>query len=185
MGLKATVTKVDATLNQFIVMGTIAPSGSYPATGHGDVLSFLATALGVGPVPFPATTQVPNEVRIFEAPPAGTSASGVQYSFSPGTTQALGKVQLFAATGTASGLTATATAPTITTTTNATTTSPIYVNGGALTETTGATGITGVQAPLITVTGSVTVANGEVGNVTYASLNIVNLSFIAFFPKFQ
>lgn len=44
----------------------------------------------------------------------------------------------------------TASAPTITTTTNAGTTEPVYTNGGALTQTTGATGITGVQAPTIT-----------------------------------
>jgi hypothetical protein len=128
MGLKATVTKVDATLNHFVVKGTIATSGSYPGSGNGDVLDF--TVLGVGPVPFPATTQVPDDVRIFEAPAAGTSAAGLLYNFSPGTTQKNGKVQLFQSAGSAAVF-------------------------------------------------------GQVGNVTYASLTIVNLSFTAWFPKFQ
>jgi len=43
-------------------------------------------------------------------------------------------------------------APTITTTTNAGTTTPVYTNGGALTQVAGATGITGVQAPVFTGT---------------------------------
>lgn len=44
---------------------------------------------------------------------------------------------------------ATPSAPTITTTTNATTTTPVYTNSGALTQVAGATGITGVQAPVL------------------------------------
>ena len=51
-------------------------------------------------------------------------------------------------------------APTITTTTNAGTTTPVYTNGGALTQIAGATGITGVQAP--TFTGTAVAAAGFV-----------------------
>ena len=58
--------------------------------------------------------------------------------------------------------TITASAPTITTGTNATTTAPVYVNSGALTETTGATGITGVQAPIITDTRGLSTATGAI-----------------------
>ena len=56
-------------------------------------------------------------------------------------------------TGAASALTATATAPTITTTTGTPSTLPVGVDGtGNLTQTTGATGIKGVQAPTISGT---------------------------------
>lgn len=55
-------------------------------------------------------------------------------------------------------------APTITTTTNAGTTEPMYTNAGALTQTTGATGITGVQAPTFTGTAVAAAALAEVGN---------------------
>lgn len=51
-------------------------------------------------------------------------------------------------------ITASSSAPTITTGTDAGVTEPMYTNGGALTQTTGAAGITGVQAPTITVSGS-------------------------------
>lgn len=65
----------------------------------------------------------------------------------------------------AAGVTATGTvsAPTITTLTNAGTTAPIYTNGGALTQTTGATGITGVQAPTFTGTATTAADFAEVG----------------------
>lgn len=68
-------------------------------------------------------------------------------------------------------------APTITTTTNAGTTTPVYTNGGALTQVAGATGITGVQAP--TFTGSATAAGvlAEIGNVSVSSV-IVRGTFL-------
>lgn len=55
-------------------------------------------------------------------------------------------------------------APTITTDTNATTTTPVYTNGGALTQVAGATGITGVQAPVFTGTAVAATTLAEVSN---------------------
>ena len=87
----ATITSVDATLNRFIIKGKITVSGSYPGT-PGDTLSFKNMT---GAVPMPATDVVPDFVVIDEAPPAGTSASGLCYTFAPGTTQANGQLQGF------------------------------------------------------------------------------------------
>ena len=72
-----------------------------------------------------------------------------------------GIVQIFQS-GAGSG---TISAPTITTLTNVTTTAAVYVNGGALTETTGATGITGVQAPTFTGSGAAALAELPSGTV--------------------
>lgn len=58
-------------------------------------------------------------------------------------------------------------APTITTLTNAGITAPVYVNGGALTETTGATGITGVQAPTFTGTATTAAALAKLAAAAY------------------
>jgi len=98
MGLVATAKSVDATLNHFVVRGTIAISGSYPGSGHGDVLSFV----NIAGVPIPSSN-IPDDVRIYETTAAGTSASGLAFTFSPGTTQANGKVQVFATYGTEAG----------------------------------------------------------------------------------
>lgn len=125
MSATATAVTVDATLNHFIVTGTIAVSGSYPGT-PGDTLSFE----GISGPPLPAGA-APDFVTITEQPPSGTAASGVVYRFAKGTTQANGQLQCYV-TGTAAG----------------------------------------------------DVLN-QVGNVTYASLNIANLHFQAWFNKFQ
>lgn len=74
-------------------------------------------------------------------------------------------------------ITASSSAPTVTTGTNATTTAPVYTNGGVLTQTTGAAGITGVQAPTITVSGSsaalIQVANDvNVGSVDFLAIGL-------------
>ena len=98
MGLVATAKSVDFTGNHFVVRGTIAISGSVPATGHGDVLSFAGIA---GP-PIPSSN-IPDDVRIYETTAAGTTASGLTFTFSPGTTQKNGKVQTFATYGTEAG----------------------------------------------------------------------------------
>jgi len=95
MPTTATITSVDATLNRFIVKGKIAVSGSYPGT-PGDTLSFKNMG---GAVPAPATDFVPDFVVIEEAPAAGASASGLQYTFAPGTTQANGQLQVFVCAG--------------------------------------------------------------------------------------
>ena len=93
-----TIKSVDFTGNHFVARGTIAASGSYPASGNGDLLSFVSAA----GVPLPSTA-VPDDVRIYEAPAAGTAASGLSFVFSPGTTQANGKVQVFATYGAQAG----------------------------------------------------------------------------------
>lgn len=92
MALAVTVTQVDFTGKNYLVHGTIVPSGSYAT--HGDTLD-LVSAL----VP---TNQVPLSVRISEQPSQGTSQSGYVYGFCPGTTAANGAMTVFlggAATG--------------------------------------------------------------------------------------
>ena len=111
---------------------------------------------------------------------SATAPSGLLWQFAPGTTQANGKLIAFApGGGTPAG---TISAPTITTVTNA---SPVALgtNGGALTQVAGASGITGVQAPTFTGTPGAAGA-GQLGNVTYASVNAANLKFRAIFSKF-
>ena len=69
-------------------------------------------------------------------------------------------------------------APTITSATNAGTTTPLYTNGGAITQVAGASGITGVQAPAFTGTAVSAAALAEVANST--DLSSVTVSFRAF-----
>ena len=99
MSVKPTITGVDATVAGYIVRGTLATSGTVPSTGNGDLIDF--TTLGSGPIPFPPVTSVPYYVDVYEAPAAGTSASGYIYNFSPGTTLKNGKVQVFQSAGSA------------------------------------------------------------------------------------
>jgi hypothetical protein len=85
---------------------------------------------------------------LFVLPTGGQG--GLSLVWNPSTS----KLQIFqrgavTATGTVAS---TSTAPTITTGTNATVTGVVATNGGALTQTAGASGITGVQAPTITST---------------------------------
>lgn len=102
MSAIATVTNVDTSNSHFIVKGTIALTGSYPGT-PGDTLNFT-TASQAAVNPF-SSTQVPDDVRIYEAPAAGTSASGLSYVFAPGTTQANGQLQVFSGTSQAGNVT--------------------------------------------------------------------------------
>ena len=90
-------------------------------------------------------------------------------------------------TGTAATLTGTNTAPTITTATGNPATAPIGVITGALAQTTGATGITGVQAPVLTMAsytpaGTVTGTTGgtltEVGSGTDLSASYLRLAVL-------
>lgn len=79
---------IDATLNKFLVEGTITLAGNYGgAATHGDTLDL--SQLGI-----PANT-VPTRVEIFEAPPAGTAPTGYLFIFCPGTTQANGVMAIF------------------------------------------------------------------------------------------
>lgn len=71
-------------------------------------------------------------------------AGGYTFSWNAST----GKVLAYAASSGAFTAAGTNTAPTITSGTAATTTTPLYTNSGAITQVTGAAGITGVQAPV-------------------------------------
>jgi hypothetical protein len=78
-------------INNFNVFEAIVPitlSGSYPGTAAGDPLNLA------GIVP---SNSVPLFVDVREQPPAGTLASGIQWIFAPGTTQAIGAIQAFIA----------------------------------------------------------------------------------------
>lgn len=81
-------------------------------------------------------------------------------------------------TGTPATLTGTVAAPTITTETNSGTATPVYTNGGALTQLSGVTGITGVQAPALTMnsyTPAGTITGGSGGGLTEVAAS-TNLS---------
>lgn len=162
-------------INNFNVFEAIVPvtvAGSYPGTSAGDTLSLI------GIVP---SNSVPVYVDIQEQPAAGTLASGLLFRFAPGTTQANGALQVFQPSGTVSS---TSTAPTITTVNDSG--SPTHALGeltGALSaNATAITGITGVQAP--TITSTLTGAAANLGNVTYASVNVANLVARVVFKKF-
>ena len=134
----------DVTEREEFVQGVLTFSGNY-ATG-GDTLSFA----GSNKI---QSRSAPNRVEIYEEPLAATqTATGNIFVFAKGTTQANGKVQIFAP-GTSTGtVTSTSTAPTITTASGNPATAPVGVITGALAQTAGAAGITGVQAPTITST---------------------------------
>ena len=74
---------LDITQQQLIVDLILTVSGNYPA--NGDTLSFAG--LGI------QSNQVPTQVEIYEATPAGVAQSGYAFRFSPGTTQANGVMQ--------------------------------------------------------------------------------------------
>lgn len=76
-------------------------------------------------------------------------------------------------------------APTITTATGDPSTAPIGVVGGALAQTAGAAGITGVQAPVFTGTAQAAAALSEFPDATALPQAIINdlIVFVAKFPK--
>jgi hypothetical protein len=95
MAAIVSITSIDSTQNNFIVQGKITLSGNYGGgSSHGDVLSFAGFDVL-------KTAAVPTFVEINEAPVAGTSASGYEYSFSPGVDQSSGKLQIFTSNGAA------------------------------------------------------------------------------------
>ena len=125
-----------------IVFGTMALAGSGSYATGGIPIDF--TGLGF-------SWEGPIKVTVKSAQPAGSQNTGqYQYAYVPSSATAPtlsgGFIQIFEA-GAASG---TIGAITITTTTNAGTSTPVYTNGGALTQVAGATGITGVQSPAFT-----------------------------------
>lgn len=173
MGAKVgTITRVDATLNSFIVEGTITVSGSYPAAGHGDVLSFA----GFDQI---KSSQPPTFVSIQEQPAAGSAISGLIYGFGKGTTQANGKMIVMLPGG---GVTP-AGSIAIPVDTNVGTTSPVYAGNVANHfSTTGAA--TSITNAVFTGTASGGAVATELGNVTYASVAAANIVFRAEFSKF-
>ena len=110
-----------------------------------------------------------------------TTGSGYTYTYNP----ANGKL-LIQTGGTATGtISSTSTAPTITTTTTATVTAVVATVGGALVQSTGATGITGVQAPTITstFTGSATPGGQIAASSIPAGVSGDTIAFHAVFPR--
>lgn len=96
MATAITITNVDNTQNRVHVSGTITLTDNYGGGAtHGDTLSFLNLDQIKSENP-------PLRVEIFEAPAAGTSATGYSYSFSPGTGLDNGVLQVFG-TGAAAG----------------------------------------------------------------------------------
>lgn len=85
-----TITNVDSTRDTFVVYGTVTLSGSYPASSVGDTLSFA----GKDQI---KSSSAPLWVDLVEQPatPSATTPSGIQWQFSPGTTQANGKLLAF------------------------------------------------------------------------------------------
>lgn len=70
----------DATLNEYIVDGTLTLSGSYgTASSHGDPVDFT----GVNP-PSSFGGQAPTRVEILEMPQSGVAALGYVYVYCPG-----------------------------------------------------------------------------------------------------
>ena len=159
-------------INNFNVFEAIVPitlSGSYPGTAAGDPLNLS------GIVP---SNSVPLFVDVREQPAAGTLASGIQWVFAPGTTQANGAIQAFVNSGlTPSGSIA------IPVDTNAGTTGPVYADTVAnhFSTTGSATSITNAA-----FTGNAVAAAPatNLGNVTYASVSAANLYARVVYKKF-
>ena len=117
------------------------PSGNYTTGGDTVNLTAITTAIGQsenGTVGYPGNIK---DFAVISAPP------GYVANLIKGATLATWKLQVFEST--AAGTVA---APTITTATGNPATAPIGVIAGALAQTAGAAGITGIQAPAFTGT---------------------------------
>ena len=84
MSMTAVVTNVDATLNKFIIDGTVTLAGSYVAGG--DVLSFVSEQI--------KSNAVPTKVTLWSTITGGNAMVLDYYKFLPGTTQANGLAQI-------------------------------------------------------------------------------------------
>lgn len=83
---------IDNTQNRFCVEFVVTLTGNYGgASTHGDTLDL--STLGA------QSAQLPTEVQLFEASPAGAVPSGNIFRFMPGTTQANGVLSIFTAAG--------------------------------------------------------------------------------------
>jgi hypothetical protein len=165
-------------INNFNVFEAILPitlAGSY-VNGGGVTLDLT------GIVP---SNSAPLLVELHEQPPAGTVASGIQWIFSVGTTQANGKIQAFvnagftpAGTNAASTLTIGAGTPgTYPVGTAANSGSTTLVATGAVTVPLAAQAFTGTAVAAIPAV--------ELGSVTFASVSAANLSARVVYKKFM
>ncbi len=102
--MAATITAVNTNVNpdvtnrEVIVYFTVPLTGNYGGGAtHGDVLNLtqLQDLL--------KSSQLPLQVELWEAPPAGTAPSGYGYVFAPGTTQANGQLVVLAGPAALSG----------------------------------------------------------------------------------
>ncbi len=147
----------DTTGRQTLVDFTVVLTGNYGSgASNGDTLDLTPLMA--------QSSQLPTWVEIGEYPVAGTAPTGYQFGYAPGTTIANGKLTIMGAAGTPAGTISapvftgesytpagTNSAPTITTSSGGVTTA-LGVAAGALSEVSGASGITGVQAPTFTGT---------------------------------
>lgn len=141
-------------------------SGTVNITNYNSTLVAL-TAITKAFLPGGKLTVVPN----------GISSNG----FIPTWNAAGSSFRAYAAgsgTVTPSGGSITASAPTITTATGNPATAPVGVVTGALAQTSGATGITGVQAPIITDTRTFTADAGALAQASN-DVNVGSFTFIA------
>jgi len=96
MAISFKVDAVDSSSQSTIVIyGTLVFSGSY--VSGGDTLNFLTAGTTQGGMGADAikSLSLPQFSTVLEAPVAGTPGTGYTFLYSPGTTQANGKVQLF------------------------------------------------------------------------------------------
>ena len=135
--------KTEVRFMQLQPAATDYPTGGYLITPGTNIS--LRAVYAMIPMGITATTRTTTVIPVYN-----TTTAKIQMFWSPATT-AGGTISAPTFTGTPATLTGTNSAPTITTGTNATTTTPVYTNGGALTQVAGATGITGVQAPTLTM----------------------------------
>lgn len=92
MAAVITITNIDNTQNEIIVSGSIALTATYPGAtaGSGDPLSFA----GFDQI---KSSGLPTKVEAYEAPASGVVATGFDFVFCPGTTQANGVLQILTA----------------------------------------------------------------------------------------
>lgn len=137
---------------------TVTPTGNYVTGGDTVDFSKLTAALGMSDalIGYPGVIK---DFTVISAPP------GYAALLIAGTALTNWKLKVFQNAGfTPAG---TNSAPTITTGTNVTVTAVVATNAGALTQATGAAGITGVQAPVFTGTAVAAAAQSELPASAY------------------
>jgi hypothetical protein len=93
--MAATITPItapqnpDVTAREVITDGTIVLTANYGgAATHGDTLNLQQLQ------DLAKSSQLPTQVEIWEAPPAGTTPTGYVFTFCPGTTQINGVLNI-------------------------------------------------------------------------------------------